>query len=314
MTALIAVSSAVFAIDKPYRYKVPQQMTLLAGMRVMVPFGNGNRRCEGIVLAVEASSDDTLKAVERALDETPVLNEKMLHLAAFLRERYFCTFYDAIHAMLPAGMWFDAKDTYTVAALPDDWCEKSKRKPDAAAVLQAIAALGGAAEYSRLREQFEEAPLQQALRYLLGKGWLTAQTNFLRKVGDKTERIVTLEVPSEEAAAYARQKKKLPPCRRRCWNCCEPWEAAAQKNCVILPARPAPRSTGWRHWAMCPPPCRRFCACGRRRRCSRLRCRFSPQRSSRYLRASRCKAGRKSPALHCCTALRAVERRQCICT
>ena len=49
MVAKIAVSAANFAIDKPYSYRVPQEMTLLPGMRVMVPFGRGNRHCEGVV-------------------------------------------------------------------------------------------------------------------------------------------------------------------------------------------------------------------------------------------------------------------------
>lgn len=211
MTAQIAVSGAIYAIDKPYRYKVPEQMKLLPGMRVMVPFGHGNKRCEGIVLLVEEGFDDSLKAVERVLDEAPVLDEAMLRLAAFIRERYFCTFYDAIHAMLPAGMWFEAKDCYTVAALPEDWQSKCRRKPEAGAVMGAISDLGGTAEYARLRQQFAEEPLQDALRYLLKKGWITAQTDFLRKVADKTERLVSLAVSAEEAEAYAGRKKRSAP-------------------------------------------------------------------------------------------------------
>ena len=36
MIAKIAVSAAVYAIDKPYSYAVPPGMTLLPGVRVMV--------------------------------------------------------------------------------------------------------------------------------------------------------------------------------------------------------------------------------------------------------------------------------------
>ena len=105
MIAQIAVSAATFAIDKPYSYAISREMHLLPGMRVMVPFGRSNRRIEGVVLAVEEGSAVNLKTVDRSLDEVPVLSETMLRLAAFLRERYFCTFYDAIRAMLPAGLW-----------------------------------------------------------------------------------------------------------------------------------------------------------------------------------------------------------------
>ena len=69
MIAKIAVSAANFAIDKPYSYAVPAEQTLKPGMRVTIPFGRGNRRCEGVVLSVEEGSTDGLKAVEQQLDD-----------------------------------------------------------------------------------------------------------------------------------------------------------------------------------------------------------------------------------------------------
>ena len=47
--AQLAVAAAVYAIDRPYSYRVPEDMPLAAGMRVLVPFGHGNRRTEGRV-------------------------------------------------------------------------------------------------------------------------------------------------------------------------------------------------------------------------------------------------------------------------
>ena len=44
MIAQLAVAAAVYAIDKPYSYRVPEGMALEPGMRVTVPFGRGNRR------------------------------------------------------------------------------------------------------------------------------------------------------------------------------------------------------------------------------------------------------------------------------
>ena len=73
MIAKIAVSAATFAIDKPWSYKIPEGMTLVPGQRVMLPFGRSNRRCEGVVLSLEAGDESKLKAVERCLDEEPIL-------------------------------------------------------------------------------------------------------------------------------------------------------------------------------------------------------------------------------------------------
>ena len=89
MIAKIAVSAATYAIDKPYSYKIPEGMTLQSGQRVQLPFGRANKRTEGVVLTVETGSEEKLKAVERCLDEAPILSEHQLRLAAFLRERYF---------------------------------------------------------------------------------------------------------------------------------------------------------------------------------------------------------------------------------
>ena len=53
MIAQVAVSCAIFAIDQPYSYRIPQGMQILPGMRVVVPFGRANRRTEAIVLGVQ---------------------------------------------------------------------------------------------------------------------------------------------------------------------------------------------------------------------------------------------------------------------
>ena len=87
MIAKIAVSAATYAIDKPYSYRVPEGMALEPGMRVTVPFGRGNRRCEGVVLSLEQDAPGELKSVERRLDEQPLLSLRGLKMAAFLRER-----------------------------------------------------------------------------------------------------------------------------------------------------------------------------------------------------------------------------------
>ena len=83
--AKIALQSATYAIDKPYDYQVPPELldTLRPGMRVVVPFGAGNRRTEGIVLALEGGypDDPRRKSILTVLDEEPVLDGEALRLA-----------------------------------------------------------------------------------------------------------------------------------------------------------------------------------------------------------------------------------------
>ena len=85
MTAKVAVAKAIYAIDRPYDYRVPQELEgrLRPGMRVLVPFGAGNRGSDGIVLALSREGPEGgLKDVIAALDDQPVLDEKLLKLAA----------------------------------------------------------------------------------------------------------------------------------------------------------------------------------------------------------------------------------------
>ena len=208
MIAKLAVSAANFAIDKPYSYRIPESMALRPGQRVIVPFGRGNRRCEGVVLAVEAGDQENLKAVEQSLDEEPVVSEYLLRLAAFVRERYFCTFYDAIRTMLPAGLWFQTKATFSLTE-DRSWQEKAIKNPDAVALLKLLEDLGGSTDESALREAIpEEERFQAAIQYLLRKKWIATQADFSRRLNDKTERIATLASSPEEAMEYAAHRPK----------------------------------------------------------------------------------------------------------
>ncbi|MBR4990269.1 MAG: primosomal protein N' [Oscillospiraceae bacterium] len=219
MIAKIAVSAANFAIDKPYSYRIPDEMSVAPGQRVQLPFGRGNRRCEGIVLAVEPGEQDGLKAVDFTLDETPILTDRQLRLAAFLRERYFCTYYDAVRAMLPAGLWFQSKETFSLTENLD-WKEKNIKKEGARELLEFLEELGGSAEESVLHSRFpEETVLAEAVSYLVKKKWLAAKTDYLKRTSDKTEKIAILAASPEEALEYAAHRPK---------------SAAMQKNVLEL--------------------------------------------------------------------------------
>ena len=208
MIGKIAVSAANFAIDKPYSYWIPRDMTLAPGQRVTVPFGRGNRRAEGVVLSVEEGSREGLKTVEAVLDESPLLSPLQLRLAAFLRERYFCTFYDACRAILPAGLWFDTKAVYSLTETRE-WKEKTIRKPGAAEILRLMEELGGGAREPELEALgLAREALEDALRYLAGKKWISTQQEYLRRGRDKTEKIATLTASAEEAREYAQRAPK----------------------------------------------------------------------------------------------------------
>ena len=240
MIGKIAVSAANFAIDKPYSYWIPQDMALAPGQRVMVPFGRANRRTEGIVLTVEPGSEDKLKPVESCLDDTPILTETQLRLAAFLRERYFCTFFDAIRVMLPAGLWFRTR--LTVSLTEDrSWKDKGIRKEGAAELLELLENLGGTAQEEALRNLIsDEDSLREVLSYLRQKKWITCQTDFLRKTQDKSEKIATLAQSPEETMAYAASRPRSAAMQRQVLELlCSVGSAAVKDVCYFTGASAA---------------------------------------------------------------------------
>ena len=240
MIGKIAVSAANFAIDKPYSYWIPQDMALAPGQRVMVPFGRANRRTEGIVLTVEPGSADKLKAVESCLDDGPILTETQLRLAAFLRERYFCTFFDAIRVMLPAGLWFRTRLTVSLTE-ERSWKDKTIRKEGAAELLELLENLGGTAQEEALRNLIsDEDSLREVLGYLRQKKWITCQTDFLRKTQDKSEKIATLAQSPEETMAYAASRPKSAAMQRQVLELlCSVGSAAVKDVCYFTGASTA---------------------------------------------------------------------------
>ena len=240
MIAKIAVDAANFAIDKPYSYAIPFGMALTPGMRVQIPFGRSNRRTEGVVLAVSEGDPKGLKPVDRCLDDAPLLSDTMLRLAAFLRERYFCTFYDAIRAMLPAGLWFQTKQTYS---LTEDrgWQGKSLRIAYANQILQLLADCGGETDESVLQSSVGDAEaFEKAIAYLLRKKWISTQVDYLRRMGDKTEKIAVLATSTEEAMAYAAGRPKSAAMQKSVLELlCSVGSASVKELCYFTGAKPA---------------------------------------------------------------------------
>lgn len=240
MICKIAVAAANFAIDKPYSYFIPQQMNLKPGMRVIVSFGRSNRCTEGVVLSVEDGDAAGLKAVMQQLDEVPVVSDMMLRMAAFMRERYFCTYYDAVRTMLPAGLWFQTKQTY---ALTEDqsWMEKPFRKKTAITILNTLLDCGGEAEESVLRDIVSnDEELDSAIIYMLRKKWIITKTDYLRKANDKTEQIATLTASAEEAMEYAHTRPKSAQMQRSVLELmCSIGSAAVKEICYFTGAKPS---------------------------------------------------------------------------
>ncbi len=115
LTAQIALDGATFAFDRLYTYIIPPELQGRAcpGMRVTVPFGKGNLKKQGMIFRLETAELKGLKPILSVTDNAPVLSGEMLGLCEYMRENYFCTYYEAVHAALPAGMSFKLISFYS---------------------------------------------------------------------------------------------------------------------------------------------------------------------------------------------------------
>lgn len=218
VTAKLALGAATFAIDRPYDYLVPQALegTILPGMRVLVPFGRGNKVVEGLVLALEREETRPrlgLKSVLALLDETPVLREGELKLCLWMARRYFCTVYQSAKAMLPTGLWFSVRDTVAVAPGVDreTALKAAGKSKNAQRLMELVLAHPEGMEVKDLRLAFGVADPMPTARKLAGEGILIIEASVKRGVGDKTEEIASLALPPEEALAQAALRKKTAP-------------------------------------------------------------------------------------------------------
>lgn len=115
LTAQIALDGAAFAFDRLYSYIIPPELQreAAAGMRVTVPFGKGNLKKQGMIFRIEAAELKGLKSILSLTDKAPVLSGEMLALCEYMRENYFCTYYEAVRAALPAGLCFKLTSFYS---------------------------------------------------------------------------------------------------------------------------------------------------------------------------------------------------------
>ncbi|MDD6262804.1 MAG: primosomal protein N' [Clostridiales bacterium] len=195
-TVKVAVRADSYAYDRPYTYLVPGGMELCPGMRVLVPFGGGNRPVQALVLdcGEEKNAADPahpLKTVLSALDSEPVLSEKDLRLLLWMRDKCFCTCYDVLKAMIPAGLDFRTEIRY--CPVPES--EAKSPLPDAdplRPVYEFMLSLGRGCGADELKKSFPGRDIPAALDELQKKKLIVSDRRELRNIGDKKTRYVRL--------------------------------------------------------------------------------------------------------------------------
>ena len=205
----VAVEQTAFNYDKPFDYLLPYDMQQAGkpGCRVMVPFGRSNKKRQGMILSVGETSDyDKLKPVAGVLDSEPVLSAEMLALVGWIREHTFCTYYDAVKLMLPAGInmriiaSYRASERATAEQLPDDLSDEEKR------TLDFLISSRATVERSRLLDALSLGADSKVPDALVNRGLLERTDDAVRRMGDATVRMVRLAEDADIGRLTPKQK------------------------------------------------------------------------------------------------------------
>ncbi len=196
----IAVDQAAFSYDKAYTYVWPASLgEPQVGIRVLVPFGGGNQRRQGLLTEITAGQTGAgYKSVLSRVDDEPLLNEEMLALARFLQERTFCPLFDAVRAMLPTGLYMQVRPVLRPCAdIPPETLETLT--PNERVLLTAVAKAPDGIEQDILLRRLGMEQDAPAVRHLLALGVLTQDAEAFRRMGDASVRMVRLcPCPAEE--------------------------------------------------------------------------------------------------------------------
>lgn len=104
----IVVDNANLNTDKLFTYFVPEKFRkdIFIGVKVLVPFGNGNKKLEGIVINIIHYTKidiDKIKPIEAVFEEGPCLNENLIKLSVWMKKRYIAQYNEILKTMLPTG-------------------------------------------------------------------------------------------------------------------------------------------------------------------------------------------------------------------
>ncbi len=200
--AVVVINGTTREFDREYHYLIPDDFcdSLVAGMRVIVPFGRGNNSKEGYVLGfTEQSGFAGLKEIKKVIDKKPALIPSLIDLAVWMKHRYFCTFSQAIKCMIPAGI--DVK-SIRIIKLADKAASAQKLTPNQKLLIDLLASNEGCIEYDELRRLYDKkSGYCKNLNELAEKGAITITEQYTSAVRAKTIRVASLALPAEEVSA-----------------------------------------------------------------------------------------------------------------
>lgn len=191
LIAEIAVSGTLYSFDMLFSYAVPQNIsgTVMCGCRVLIPFGKGNSRRIGVVMRLADSDDTGLKSVLSLADSEPVLSEELIRLAFYLHDNTFCTYFEAVKAMLPPAMNVMIKEKFR---LNRSFTDFNSLGTEATELLNQIQLFSDDTDVNNFINNFISENGRKTVDELCENNAVVSDNIFRQKIGDAVLKMVRL--------------------------------------------------------------------------------------------------------------------------
>ncbi|MBR3753843.1 MAG: primosomal protein N' [Clostridia bacterium] len=203
LTVGVALENTAYHFDKLYDYAVPADLAEKAkpGVRVLVPFGKSNAGRQGLILRVNDAAPDTkLKNISQLKDDEPLIDGDLLKLVFWLKDRTFCTYFEAFRCIVPTGIGL--KLSYCFGADPNYETEADSLPADEKEIYFSLLKTCRFVEKSKLLSAFGFKSDAIILDKMFKKGALLRNIDAQRNVADKTQTLYRLTVDSAELEKF----------------------------------------------------------------------------------------------------------------
>lgn len=124
MYAKVIIDSNSRFLDRSFTYHIPEKFNKVIdkGMRVIVPFGRGNKSTIAFIydLIYEYESDFEIKDIIDLYDYKKIVSDELIELAFFMNTRYISPIQNAIKQVLPPGNIKELKEFYYSTHVVDE--------------------------------------------------------------------------------------------------------------------------------------------------------------------------------------------------
>lgn len=191
--AKVAVSRAAYGFDNEYSYSIPEHLSkdVTVGVRVVVPFGKGNKKLIGLVTGTYEDSEfsGSLKPIVSLVDRESLVTPEIMKIIIWLKENTFCTYFDAYKTAVPTGFSYRIDLHYTLA---NTYIDESELNEDEKSIIGFMQSSANQREIDKYLSLTSSDKRKKALDSLIDKGYVEQSDQLKRRIGDENVKMLRL--------------------------------------------------------------------------------------------------------------------------